>query len=401
MEKQLQELLENEVLGPEARQALQEAFSQKLKEAETKLQESYAQRFEHERATLVEAMDTMLNDVVRKELEEFAQDKRAVASKKVELSKALSEAKTQYNRKLAQHVKMMETFMQGEIRKEISEFQADRKQLTAQRDAMAKELLESKQNSETALAQKVAKLENFVLKQLSEEITEFQSDKKALVEQRVKLASQAKRKLTETQRSFVNRAANVVDKTLNEVIKRELVQWRDDIKIARENNFGRKIFEAVAAEFMTSYLAEGTQVKKLSDQLKQQQAALTEAQKAIQEKENLLESARAQGRAAQAQLQRAQVLNELLSPLARDKKKLMESLLGDVKTQNLKESFHRYLPAVLNQTAPAAPKAAEPVKSRSVAHSGDRVSLVETQQNPTEDPDLQNILYLAGVAKAQ
>ena len=401
MEKQLQELLENEVLGPEARQALQEAFSQKLKEAETKLQESYAQRFEHERATLVEAMDTMLNDVVRKELEEFAQDKRAVASKKVELSKALSEAKTQYNRKLAQHVKMMETFMQGEIRKEISEFQADRKQLTAQRDAMAKELLESKQNSETALAQKVAKLENFVLKQLSEEITEFQSDKKALVEQRVKLASQAKRKLTETQRSFVNRAANVVDKTLNEVIKRELVQWRDDIKIARENNFGRKIFEAVAAEFMTSYLAEGTQVKKLSDQLKKQQAVLAEAQKAIQEKENLLESARAQGRAAQAQLQRAQVLNELLSPLARDKKKLMESLLGDVKTQNLKESFHRYLPAVLNQTAPAAPKAAEPVKSRSVAHSGDRVSLVETQQNPTEDPDLQNILYLAGVAKAQ
>jgi hypothetical protein len=401
MEKQLQELLENEVLGPEARQALQEAFATKLKEAETKLQESYAQRFEHERATLVEAMDTMLNDVVRKELGEFAQDKRAVATKKVELTKAVSEAKSQYNRKLAQHVKMMEQFMQTSIRKEIAEFQKDRRQLTVQRDAMAKELLETQKRTQAALATKVAKLENFVLKQLSEEITEFQADKKALVEQRVKLASTAKRKLEETQSKFVNRAATVVDKTLNEVIKRELVQWRDDIKIARENNFGRKIFEAVAAEFMTSYLAEGTQVKKLTTELTQQRAALAEAQKQISAKQTLVETERASARAAQAQLQRAETLNELLSPLARDKKKIMESLLSDVRTPNLKESFHRYLPAVLNQTAPAASKPAPAPQRKAVAHSGDRVSLVETQQNPTEDRDLQNILYLAGIAKAQ
>lgn len=401
MEKQLQDLLENEVLGPEAKTALQEAFTNKLKEAETKLQESYAHRFEHERGLLVEAMDKMLNDVVRKELSEFSQDKQAVAAKKVQLTQAVSEAKSTYNKKLAQHVKMMEQFMQGEIRKEITEFKADRKQLAVQRKSMATELLESKKNAQAALEAKIGKLENFVLQQLSEEISEFQSDKKALVEQRVKLASEAKRKLDETQRSFVNRATTVVDKTLNEVIKRELVQWRDDIKIARENNFGRKIFEAVAAEFMTSYLAEGTQVKKLSDQLKTQQAALAEAQKAIHEKENLLESVRAQSRAAQAQLQRAQVLNELLNPLARDKKKIMESLLEDVKTTHLKESYHRYLPAVLNQNALAAPKAVQAKPSRAVAHSGDRVSLVETQQNPTEDRDLQNILYLAGVAKAQ
>jgi hypothetical protein len=207
----------------------------------------------------VEAMDKMLNDVVRKELSEFSQDKQAVAAKKVQLTRAVSEAKSTYNKKLAQHVKMMEQFMQGEIRKEITEFKADRKQLAVQRKSMATELLESKKNAQAALEAKIGKLENFVLQQLSEEISEFQSDKKALVEQRVKLASEAKRKLDETQRSFVNRATTVVDKTLNEVIKRELVQWRDDIKIARENNFGRKIFEAVAAEFMTSYLAEGTQ----------------------------------------------------------------------------------------------------------------------------------------------
>jgi hypothetical protein len=400
MEKELQTLLENEVLGPEAKQALQEAFALKLKDAETKLQESYAQRFEHERTVLVEAMDNMLNDVVRKELEEFNQDKTAVAARKVQLTQAIKESKTSYQKKLARHVKMMEQFMSREINKEISEFQIDRKKMIVQRKAMAKELNESRNATTVALEAKVAKLENFVLHQLSEEIAEFQSDKKALVEQRVKLATESKRKLDETQRSFVNRAANVVDKTLNEVIRSELVQWRDDIKVARENNFGRKIFEAVAAEFMTSYLAEGTQVKKLSDQLKKQQALLAEAKAQITEKQSLFESAQKQTQVAQAKVQRIQVLNELLSPLAKDKRKVMENLLGDVKTIHLKESFHRYLPTVLNQAVAAQPKVAPTTKP--VAHSGNRVSLVESKQTTQdEDNDLQNILFLAGLAKSQ
>jgi predicted nucleic acid-binding protein len=66
MEKTLQELLESQVLGEETRTALQEAFAEKLKQAEQKLEESYALRFEHERAVLVETIDTMLNNVIRK-----------------------------------------------------------------------------------------------------------------------------------------------------------------------------------------------------------------------------------------------------------------------------------------------------------------------------------------------
>jgi hypothetical protein len=57
---------------------------------------------------------------------------------------------------------------------------------------------------------------------------------------------------------------------------------------------------------------------------------------------------------------------------------------------------------VLNNQAPAPKKASNAGSTRTVAHSGDRVSLVE-QQTPKieDDQDLQNILYLAGMtAKA-
>jgi hypothetical protein len=401
MEKQLQDLLENEMLGEDARKSLQEAFEQKLQQAEAKLQESYATRFEHERAVLVEAMDKMLNDVVRKELTEFAQDRTAVAKQKVRLAQTVNETRKVYRLKLNQNIQLMEQFMTREIEKEVLEFREDKKLLEVQRRTMAKELNRSRKAEKSVLEAKIAKLENFVLQQLSQEIAEFHSDKRALVEQRVKLATESKKKLEETQSRFVARASSVVNRTLNEVIRKELVQWRDDIKVARENNFGRKIFEAVAAEFMTSYLSEGTQVKKLANQLTAQGAQLAEAQVQLAQKQRLLESEQRSSAAARAQVQRAQVLNELLSPLARDKKKVMADLLSDVKTSSLKESFTRYLPTVINQTVTSAPRAAVTHRGSTVAHSGDRAPLMENTQPKEDNIDLQNILYLAGLVKSQ
>jgi hypothetical protein len=77
----------------------------------------------------------------------------------------------------------------------------------------------------------------------------------------------------------------------------------------------------------------------------------------------------------------------------------MENLLSDVKTTHLKESFHRYMPTVMNNAAPVK-KTAPAATARPVAHSGDRVSLVEQTQPKTneETQDLQNILFLAGIS---
>jgi hypothetical protein len=401
MENQLQELLENAVLGDEARQALQEAFSNKIKEAEAKLQESYASRYEHEKHILVETMDQLLNDVITKELTEFHADKRSVASQKVKLAKTLAEAKQAAQADTAKKLKVMESFMMKQIAAELAEFRADRKALNEQKQILAQQLNEHQVQTEQDFNSRVQKLEEFVLRQLSEEIREFAADKKALVEQRVKLASEANKKLTETRTQFVKRATQVVDRTLNEVIRKELVQWKDDIKVARENNFGRKIFEAVAAEYMSSYLAEGTATKKLQNELQHMKAQLQEAQAQVQKNQTLLESEKKATQIARDRAQRVEVLTGLLSPLRSDKRAVMENLLQDVKTTQLKEAFHRYMPAVMNNnsnvTQPKKPTTS--VQPRTVAHSGDRVNLVETSQPKTEDDqDLQNILYLAGLS---
>jgi len=372
---------------------------------EQKLQEDYAVRYSNDKARLVEAMDAMLSDTIRSELNEFAEDRAAMIRQRAKLSKATFEAKNMYKSKMIEHAKLLNTFMAKQLKQEIVEFVEDRKSLDEQRRTMAKELQSIRESSARELKFRVNKIEGFVLKQLSEEIAEFHADKKALVEQRVKLAQEGKKKLSEAQTKFINRAVVAVDKTLNEVIKTEFEQWRGDIKKARENNFGRRIFEAVAAEYMASYLSEGSEVKKLSRQLQKQSAALAEAQEKINQQNKLVESANAKVRAAQDRILREEALKELLSPLARDKKAVMEDMLKDVKTQNLREAFIRYLPAVVNgatQANPAKLNLAETAKSKSVAITGDRPNNKLAQaviEESQDDVGLGQLLHLAGIKK--
>jgi len=401
MTTKLEELLENDVLGPEVKTALQEAFDAKIKQSEAKLQEDYAARYANDKHQLVEAMDNMLNDTIRSELEEFAEDRAALIAQKTKLSKETLAAKRIAEAKVAKHTKLLNAFISKQLKEEVSEFVSDRKTLESQRRKMAKEVEAIRESAKKSTQNRISKLEGFVVKKLSEEIAEFETDKKALIEQRAKLAAEGKKKINETKAAFVQKATSTLDKTLNEVIRNELVQWRDDIKVARENNFGRRIFEAVASEYMASYLSEGSQVKKLQRQLAESQSRIVEAKKQINEKQKLVESAAAQIKKANDRVQRNDIMKEMLAPLNRDKKAIMEEMLQDIKTSNLKEAFNRYLPTVMNGEATGAirQKLSENATKNSVAFTGDRPNKLSEAVRDEGSNDMNKILYLAGINK--
>lgn len=401
MTTKLEELLENDVLGPEVKTALQEAFDAKIKQSEAKLQEDYAARYANDKHQLVEAMDNMLNDTIRSELEEFAEDRAALIAQKTKLSKETLAAKRLAEAKVAKHTKLLNAFISKQLKEEVSEFVSDRKTLESQRRKMAKEVEAIRESAKKSTQNRISKLEGFVVKKLSEEIAEFETDKKALIEQRAKLAAEGKKKINETKAAFVQKATSTLDKTLNEVIRNELVQWRDDIKVARENNFGRRIFEAVASEYMASYLSEGSEVKKLQRQLAESQSRIVEAKKQINEKQKLVESAAAQIKKANDRVQRNDIMKEMLAPLNRDKKAIMEEMLQDIKTNNLKEAFNRYLPTVMNGEATGAirQKLSENATKNSVAFTGDRPNKLSEAVRDEGSTDMNKILYLAGINK--
>jgi hypothetical protein len=162
-----------------------------------------------------------------------------------------------------------------------------------------------------------------------------------------------------------------------------MTQFKRDIKAARENNFGRKIFEAYASEYMTSYLNETSEVRKMQKQL-------DEAHKKITETETILESTKVEKSRVEDKAKRESALNELLAPLSGDKKEVMNNLLESVQTDKLKDSFNKYLPHVMKE----GKRSSIITESKKSETTGDRQAKIQAEDN---NEDVSNIRKLAGI----
>lgn len=317
----IEQLLSSEVLSEEVRSTLSEAWNEKLTETReeitAELREEFANRYETDKEQMVSALDSMLSETIKGELEEFQADKQKAVAAQVE-----------YKRKVQEHAELLDGFVMETLKKEVTELREDRK------------LQEG--NFE--------KLEDFVMEQLTSELNEFHQDKKDLIEQKVKLVSEGKEMIAKAKADFIEKSSGKLAEIVESTIKTELGMLKEDIKSAKENMFGRKIFETFAAEFMGSHLAEGTHISKLSTELLDVKTQLEESQKEITDREAKIEEATKEVAAINESRARESAMAELLAPLSKDKRKLMSNLLESVNTPKLKAAFNKYLPTVLNET---------------------------------------------------
>lgn len=318
-------LLDSDLVNEETRREISEAWDAKINETReeirTELREEFARRYEHDKSVMVEALDKMVTESLAKEIDEIAQEKRAIAEDRVSTKEQLV--------KVAQ---TFETFLTQKLSEEIRELHEDRK----------------------AQQEKITKLEQFVVENLAEEIQEFATDKKELVETRVRLVAEAKDKLEQLKKSFIARSAKMVQETVANNLTSEITQLKEDIQLAKENNFGRKIFEAFAAEFGTSYLSENVEIKKLMDAISEKESQLAEAEEKIAQTEALVESKVQEINVINESVQRTKKMGTLLKSLNKEKAAIMESLLENVATNKLDSAFEKYLPAVLKESKVSA-----------------------------------------------
>lgn len=363
------ELLEGAGLSEEARTSLQEAWESKLSEARdeltAELREEFAQRYEHDKGLIVETMDRFITDKVSAEIAELAEDKAALAEERVKYRKAVSE-----------HAKMLDKFVTEMVAKEVKELRADR----------------------TRVAEHVTKLDEFVTEQLAEELSEFHEDKKALVEQKVKMVVEGKKQLAEAKRDFIRKAANTVEGTINRVISEEVKSFRNDITAARENDFGRQIFEAFATEYNTSYLNETKEIKQVQKQLAQMKKQVLEAQKLAEKSAEARKLTESKLRVAQDKMNRKEKLDELMAPLGKEKRDIMSDLLESVKTEKLEGAFNKYLPSVLDGQKPQRTKKTI-TESVTREHTGNKKAPAKAEANDSTDVvELDSLRKLAGLS---
>jgi len=366
MNTSITSLLESDLIGDEAKQQIQSAWNNKLKEAREQLaseiRSEFAGRFEHDRDRMVSALENMVQETLTTEISRLSEERNALASDRAKFVKSMRE-----------RANTIREFVKKTMASEIKEFRNDNRS----RDREVKTLRE------------------FVQRQLAKELTEFGQDKRALVETRVKLIKESKTELKRLKKQFVERSSAALREAVQRQLRTEIRQLKEDITVARENNFGRKMFEAFASEFSNSYLNENVEIKKLKRRIKESaskiqahETRVTELSEAIQKKDREV-------KVIKERAERSRVMSSLLKPLRAEKADVMKSLLESVPTSKLEAAFNRYLPAVTNGKSIDRRKLNESSVSTRTARTGDRkTKIVEDSSNRHDTDELK---LLAGV----
>ena len=356
----LKTLFENNVVSEEIRADIEEAWEAKVREnrqsVTAELREEFAQKYEYDKQTMVEAIDALVSDKLSEEIAEFAEDR-----------KQLAEAKAKYAVAMRENADLLKGFVVDQLGKEVSELHEDQK----------------------LMAENFAKLEEFVVEALAKEIAEFYEDKKDLAETKVRIVREAKSEFAKVKKQFIKKSANLVAETVDKNLTKEIGQLKEDIDVARQNDFGRRLFEAFANEYTTSYLNENGETAKLlkvvnlkDTQLEEAKTKLEEAKSQVKLKEQefarLVESA-----------ERQKVMHELTAPLSGNQKEIMTELLESVQTQKLRSAFDKYLPAVINGKTPA---------TKATLTEGTVVTGNREIKNISSEADEKNVIELRRLA---
>ena len=350
----ISKLVESGAISEDVQKGIQEAWDLKIKENKeqvgAELREEFAKRYEHDKANMIEAIDTMMNEKLSEEITKFVEDRKALAQEKIA-----------YKENVGKHSAKLEEFILSKLNEELKELHSDRK----------------------GVHENFKKMEEFVVNALAKEIKEFHEDKKGVVETKVKLVAEAKKQMAKMKEAFITRSAKVVESAVNKKLAEELKSLKEDITAAREVNFGKKIFEAFASEYQNSYLNEKSETAKLMKVVDETTMKLKDAEKAVEEKQAVIESKEAESKRQADLMERKEKMAEMLKPLGKEKSEVMAQLLESVQTAKLQTSFDKYLPHVM------ADKAVETGKQVISESSGDRAQ--------REDADLTNIRKLAGI----
>lgn len=229
----LKSLLESDVISEAMKQEIEEAWNSKVEEnrlaVTSELREEFAKKYEHDKGVMIEAIDSMMTEKLSEEMAEFAEDRKQLAEQKAKYAVAMKE-----------NANLMSQFVTETLAKEVNELHEDQK----------------------AMANKFTVLEEFVVEQLAKEIAEFNEDKKDLAETKVRLVREGKAHFEKVRKDFIERSAKAISETVDSALRGEISQLKEDIDAARQNDFGRKIFEAFANEYMGSHLSEKSEAKK-------------------------------------------------------------------------------------------------------------------------------------------
>jgi len=188
----------------------------------------------------------------------------------------------------------------------------------------------------------VSKVDAFVAEALSKEISELKGD----IERFRDLEAEHAEKLVEEKHKLAAEVAAELDQLVDKIdtffemrLSAEMEELKEDLEVVKQNEFGRRMFEAFASEYAKSYVDEGSIQSKLSVT----EQKLSDAEKRLGEREDQLNK-----------MVREAKMDAILAPLTGKKREQMAMVLRNVDTDRLEESYKFFIGRILKEDAAQA-----------------------------------------------
>jgi hypothetical protein len=288
--------------------------------------------------------------------------------------------------------KLLESeLLSEESKAEISE------QWTASVDAFKTQVREEVSNevrlqlSEQWIAEReelVSKVDSFVSEALIKELSELKGD----IERFRDLEAEYAEKLVEEKHKLATEVASELDQLVDKIdtffemrLAAEMEELREDLDIVKQNEFGRRMFEAFATEYAKNYVDEDAVQSKLAVV----ESKLSDAEKRLGEREDQLNK-----------MIREAKMEQVLSALTGKKREQMAMVLRNVDTDRLEESYKFFIGRILKEgdEAPAAKPLTEgkPAAAKTTVVTGETVDSNQATGALISE-DLGRLKRLAGI----
>lgn len=195
----------------------------------------------------------------------------------------------------------------------------------------------------------VDKVDAFVTEQLKQSYIELKSDIERFRDLEAEFAGrlvEEKKRLAEEVESEIESLVDKLDSFLEVRLSEELEEMKEDLEIVKQNDFGKRVFEAFVTEYAKSYVDEAS----VQSQLTIAESKLVDAKRAMQELET-----------EKAQLVRESKMQEVLRPLTGSKREQMSFVLQNVETEKLEEAYGHFIGRILKEDVTLTSKKEEAV----------------------------------------
>lgn len=344
----LEKFLKESNLSAEAKKVIQEAWDAERDELGAEIRLEMKQRYSEDLEKLTEGLSTLVSETINTEMKGLYEEK----------AKLVQDRKT-----LRESLGKFYTFSQQILSEQVKDMRSE-----------AKHLNES--------LGKFMKFSNVVL---SEEIKEFHDEKRELVESRIKLLTEGRAQIAKFKQNFAERTALASARYIAESTEKHLKELQNDLMEAKQNKFGRKIFEAFGEEFLRNQFKENSILKELKESINSKENELLKVRKELSESKAIAQDTAQKIKIMEDVYLRKNILSELLKPLTASQKQVMESLLSSSPTEKLNEDFNKYHKSVLRGVQTQTPKSRTNLNEGSVVTGNRNKQINESVELDDED----------------